>query len=108
FGAVFVAWVMKLIIKNKERSYFIMELPIYRTPRWNNVGLTIYDKVKTFVFEVGKIIIAISIILWVLASYGPPQRMDRINAKYADPVMVNAHSEEELEQMLASEKLENS
>lgn len=108
FGAVFVAWIMKMIIKNKERSYFIMELPIYRTPRWNNVGLTIYEKVKTFVFEVGKIIIAISIVLWVMASYGPPQRMEKINAKYADPVMVNTHSEQELEQMMSSEKLENS
>src|SRR5690606_18469886 len=66
FGAVFVAWVMKIIIKNKTRSYFIMELPIYRMPRWKNISLTIYDKVKTFVFEVGKIIIAISIVLWVM------------------------------------------
>src|SRR5690606_17516494 len=81
-GAVFVAWIMKNLIKGKEASYFIMELPIYRAPRWKNVLLTMYDKVRTFVFEVGKIIIAISIVLWVAATYGPSERMDRIEQKY--------------------------
>ncbi len=108
FGAVFVAWVMKLIIKNKTRSYFIMELPIYRMPRWKDISLTIYDKVKTFVFEVGKIIIAISIVLWVMASFGPPKRMEMINAKYDDPIMLSTYPSHELEQMRSSEKLENS
>jgi ferrous iron transport protein B len=43
-AAVGVAWVMKFIIKTKERSYFIMELPIYRMPRWKNVLFTMYEK----------------------------------------------------------------
>src|SRR5690606_18045058 len=46
-GAVLVAWIMKHLIKGKETSYFIMELPIYRKPRWKNIFLTMYDKVKT-------------------------------------------------------------
>lgn len=108
FGALVVAWVMKIIIKAKERSYFIQELPIYRSPRWKNVFLTMFEKVKTFVFEVGKVIIAISIVLWVLASYGPPARFDAVEAKYASDDMVAAHSEDELEHMKSAELLENS
>ncbi len=53
-----------------------MEFPVYKMPRWKNVGLTIVEKVKAFVFEAGKVIVAISIILWVLASYGPGNAME--------------------------------
>lgn len=69
-AAIGSAFVMKYILKTKEHAYFIMELPGYKIPSWKNIGLTIYDKSRTFVFEAGKVIIAISIILWVLASYG--------------------------------------
>ncbi len=62
-----------------------MEMPVYKTPRWKNVGLMMLEKSKTFVFQAGKIIMAISIILWVLASFGPSEDMSRaedtINAK---------------------------
>ena len=73
-AALLTAWVMKYWVKSKERSHFIMELPIYRMPRWKNIGMTILNKVKVFLFEAGKIIIAISIILWVLSSYGPGKK----------------------------------
>ena len=51
-----------------------MELPDYKTPRLANVGFTVFEKVKVFVFDAGKIIVAISIILWALATYGPASR----------------------------------
>lgn len=76
FAAIFSAWIMKLIIRTKERSYLIMEMPTYRMPKWSNVGYTIVEKTKTFVFEAGKVILAVSIILWVLASYGPVHEMN--------------------------------
>ena len=75
-AAILVAFVMNFLIKAREKSYFIMELPVYRMPRWSNVLFTMYEKSKTFVLEAGKVIIAISIILWVLAAYGPPKRFD--------------------------------
>ncbi|WP_235964521.1 ferrous iron transport protein B [Pedobacter gandavensis] len=108
-AAVLVAFVMKFIIKAKEKSYFIMELPVYRMPRWGNVLYTMYEKSKTFVFEAGKVIIAISIILWVLASYGPSDRFARIDKKYdlieakKDSVQIST-----LERDKAAEKLEHS
>lgn len=108
FAAVVVAWVMKLIIKTRERSYFIMELPVYRLPRMDNVLMTVYQKVRAFVVEAGKVIIAISIILWVLASYGPPSRQAAIDAKYASQENIGKLSDEELDRLKASDKLENS
>ncbi|WP_256012712.1 ferrous iron transport protein B [Desertivirga xinjiangensis] len=106
--AFVVAWVMKLIIHSKDKGYFIMELPVYRMPRWDNIGLTMYEKVKAFVFEAGKIIVAISIVLWVLASYGPPEKQRELEKKYQSAEYVANYSPEELERLKSSEKLENS
>ena len=107
-AAVLVAWVMKLIIKTKERSYFIMELPVYRMPRWKNVLYTMYEKSKTFVFEAGKVIIAISIILWVMASFGPRNRFENIDKKYASALADTTKNTDHISTLLATEKLENS
>ncbi len=107
-SAVLVAWVMKGLIKARERGYFIMELPVYRMPRWDNVGLTVYQKVKAFVLEAGKVIIAISVILWVLASYGPSEKRAEIERKYASKEFRQKYSGEELQHLKASEKLEAS
>jgi ferrous iron transport protein B len=107
-AAILVAWVMKLIIKTKERSYFIMELPIYRAPRWKNVIYTMYEKSKTFVIEAGKVIIAISIILWVMASFGPGNRFEEIDQKYAAALADPTANTRHVETLIATEKLENS
>lgn len=73
------AWAMKYLLKSKERSFFIMELPVYRLPRLRNVLQVIIDKVKVFVLEAGKVIVAISIVLWALASYGTGEEFDRVS-----------------------------
>jgi ferrous iron transport protein B len=77
-AALAAALVMKFIIKNREKSYFIMELPVYRPPRWSNIIYTIYQKVKVFLLDAGKVIIAISIILWVLSSHAPAGKFEKI------------------------------
>ena len=77
FSALGSAWVLKKLLKARERSYFIMEFPVYQWPRWKNVALTIYQKVQAFVLQAGRVIVAISVLLWVLASYGPAGRQDR-------------------------------
>jgi ferrous iron transport protein B len=81
FSALGSAWILKTILKPRERSYFIMEFPVYRWPRWKNVGLTIIEKVKAFVWQAGKVIVAISVLLWVLATYGPGNRQDQAEAQ---------------------------
>ncbi len=107
-AAIFSAYVMKLIIKTKERSYFIMELPVYRMPRWSNIGITIFNKVKTFVVEAGKIILAVSIILWFLASYGPGNNFENIEKKYEQQLVENKIDQSTADRMINSEKLEAS
>lgn len=107
-SAVGSAWVLKLFMKTKERSYFIMEFPVYRWPRWKNVGLTILEKVKAFVFQAGKVIVAISVILWVLASYGPGNALGQAEQRARTSAAAQTLSAAETESRVASEKLEAS
>ncbi|HJP63315.1 MAG TPA: ferrous iron transport protein B [Mucilaginibacter sp.] len=107
-SAVTVAFVMKYILKARERGYFIMELPVYRMPRWKNVGHSMYDRAKAFVLQAGKVIIAVSVILWVLASYGPGDRFDKIEQKYKQRQYTQHLNADDLDRAVASEKLENS
>jgi ferrous iron transport protein B len=105
-AAIAAAWVMKWILKARERSYFIMELPVYRTPQWRTVGLTIFDKVKMFLLDAGKIIVAISVILWFLSSHAPSGKMKMVEEKYETAEMLSTYSQNEIKAKIASEKLE--
>ena len=106
-AALVAAWIMKIIIKSKQHSTFILEMPIYRSPRWKNVGFEILGKVKVFLFDAGKIIIAISIILWALSSYGPGNSFQDIELKYS-VAELNGFSNKEAQSIIAAEKLESS
>lgn len=81
--ALIVSYVLKWIIKIKEKSFFILELPVYRAPRWKNVGITMVQKARIFVMDAGRVIIVISLLLWFLSSFGPSARMDQVNTEYA-------------------------
>lgn len=80
--AMCVAWILKCFIKSTERSFFILELPTYRGPRWKNVLTTMIEKAKVFVVDAGKVIMIISLLLWVLSTYGPKQKMQQVSEKY--------------------------
>lgn len=84
-AALASAWVLKLIMKREASGALVLELPKYRWPNIKTVGIMMYEKSKTFVFEAGKIILAISVILWVLASYGPGNSMDEAAASVPVP-----------------------
>jgi len=107
-SAITVAFVMKFLLKARERGYFIMELPVYRMPRWKNVGQDMYNRAKAFVLQAGKVIVAVSVILWVLASYGPGDRFEQIEQKYKKPQYAQHMSPDDIHHAVASEKLENS
>ncbi|MEL6538077.1 MAG: nucleoside recognition domain-containing protein, partial [Bacteroidota bacterium] len=105
------AWFLKGRIKDKATNFLIMEMPTYKWPRWRNVGMTILGKVKAFVLEAGRVILAISIVLWVLATYGPAKDMARAQTEwemqYADQP-APGEADEEAQAALASMKLEQS
>ncbi|TGE17177.1 ferrous iron transport protein B [Hymenobacter elongatus] len=108
FAAIFSALALKLLLRTQNKSYFIMEFPVYRWPRWKNVGITIVEKVKTFVFQAGKVIVAISVILWVLASYGPGDSLARAESRVRATAAQQQLTPTETDIRIASEKLENS
>ena len=108
FAALLSAYVMKKLLKASERSFLIMELPTYKMPRWKNVGLTIVEKVKTFSFEAGKIIVAVSIVLWVLASYGPGDAISKAEEHVRTSLEGKEYTQEQFKNKVASFKLENS
>lgn len=107
-AAMLAAFVMQKILKSRERSYFIMELPVYRSPQWKTVGLTIFDKVKSFLLDAGKIILAISVILWFLSSHGPGAGFEAIEKKYETSQIINNYTAEERQSKISSEQLEAS
>lgn len=87
-GALVVSWVLSFFVRDKERSYFLLELPYYRMPRWKNVGTTMVQKATVFVRDAGKVILIISIALWALASYGPAPK-NHPESKYIVAVPLN-------------------
>ena len=108
FGmSVFSAWVLNKLLKMRSKSYFVIEMPDYKLPLFKNVAINVVEKTKSFVFGAGKIILAISIVLWVLASYGPTDEF-----KNAEEIVIENYgdtlSEEEFNTEVASLKLENS
>ncbi len=106
--ALVVAWVMKLFIKSTERSYFILELPVYRNPRWKNAFFTMVEKAKIFVFDAGKIIMMISLLLWALSSFGPPAKMNAIRSSYEAKISTDSSHRKELMLEMKTELLQHS
>lgn len=108
FGAaIFSAYLLDKILKIKSKSFFVVEMPNYKLPLPKNVLITVIEKTKAFVFGAGKIILAISVILWVLASYGPGDfnnAEEIIKKEYASQNL----SEEDIVMHIDSYKLENS
>ncbi len=106
--ALIVSFVMKWFINIKEKSFFILELPVYRAPRWKNALTTMIEKAKIFVFQAGKIIMVISLLLWVLSTYGPADKMAGVTAKYKQLIQQNPQQSDELNRQRKTELLQNS
>jgi len=107
FGmAVFSAFILDRVMKSKRKTFFVVEMPSYKLPLLKNVFITVVEKTKTFVLEAGKIILAISIILWVLASYGPGKEFNNVDRIVTENY--NGTSQDELDHKIASYQLEHS
>ncbi len=104
--AILAAYILDKVLKIQSKSYFVIEMPDYKLPLLKNVFYHVIEKTKAFVFEAGKIILAISILLWVLASYGPGDDFNK-----AEEIVKSEYTElpeAELNAKIASQKLENS
>jgi len=106
--ALLMSYLIKHFIKIKEKSFFILELPIYRPPRWKNVLVTMIGKARIFVTDAGRIIMMISLILWFLSSFGPGKEIATVNAKYEQLIKESPASESQLNKQWSTEKLQHS
>ena len=106
--ALLVSYVAKWFIKIQEKSFFILELPVYRAPRWKNVLVTMINKAKIFVLDAGRVIMVISLILWALSTYGPPKKMESVSQHYDELIVQHPTQAQELTTQKQSELLQNS
>ncbi len=106
-AAIIAAYILHKTLKIKSNSFFVIEMPNYKLPSVKNVLLDVLEKTKAFVFGAGKIILAISIVLWFLASHGPSSFNDA-ERTVVENVANQGLSENELAQKVASAKLEKS
>ena len=107
-AALLIAALLKLLIKTREKGFLLLELPSYKSPRWGNVGITVWEKVRVFVWDAGKVILAISIILWAMATFGPGDRMEKAALNAENHAKELKLSQNETDRFVASAKLENS
>jgi len=109
FGTALVsAWILNKILNIKSKSYFVIEMPNYKLPMVKNVAINVVEKTKSFVLGAGKIILAISIILWVLASYGPGDGFNNAEEIVTSEYNPEQEPDTNLEEKIASYKLEHS
>ena len=106
--AILSAYILNKILKFNTKTYFVVEMPSYKMPLLKNVGINVVEKTKAFVVGAGKIILAISVILWFLASFGPGENFNDaetiVKERFADKPL----NEIQFENEVASQKLENS
>ncbi|PIE48227.1 MAG: ferrous iron transport protein B [Flavobacteriales bacterium] len=106
--AIVSAMILNKLLKMKNKSFFIIELPNYKLPSLKNVGLTVWEKTKVFVFQAGKIILAISIVLWFLASHGGKNFDNARQMVQQQQTPGTTLTDSELDDQIAAYKLENS
>lgn len=107
-SAIAVAWLLKLLLKDDSKSFFLMEIPSLKPPVFRNIYLTAWEKVRVFVLEAGGIIVAISILLWILASHGPASIKEQAQQDLKQSSLyIKAHPNER-EQLENAVELENS
>ena len=106
--ALLSAALLNKILKIQSKTYFVIEMPNYKLPLIKNVAITVFEKTKSFVVEAGRVILAISILLWLMASFGPGENFNEAEAIVKSQPKSQLLSPEELENEIASYKLEHS
>ena len=106
--ALFSAAILNKVLNIQSKTYFVIEMPNYKLPLLKNVGITVFEKTKSFVVEAGKIILAISVLLWIMASYGPGKAFNNAEEIVAQQMIDQQPTTEELNTAIASYKLEHS
>lgn len=105
--AFLAAYILHKVLKTEKNSFFVVEMPNYKLPSIKNVFFDVIEKTKAFVLGAGKIILALSIVLWFLASNGPSNFKNAQTVVTENPLN-HQLSKDEIQLKIASYKLENS
>ena len=110
FMAIFSSWLLDKFLKLSCKTYFVVEMPSYKIPMLKNVGINVLEKTKAFVFGAGKIILALSVILWFLGSHGPTKEFDNADEIVTKELITSKATlnPSEIETKINTYKLENS
>ena len=108
FAALIFAFIGKKVLKSEYKSYLIMEMPAYHVPDWRNLFLGLWEKVSAFIFGAGRIILAVSVILWVLSAWGPGENFKNAEDIVAKQSLENSWTASEQAHHLEAHKLEYS
>jgi ferrous iron transport protein B len=106
--ALIMSFLFNLFIRMREKSVFILEMPVYRAPRWKNILLTMVQKARIFVMDAGKVIMVISIVLWALSSFGPSAERESIRVDTEARISEDPGKKASLEAEMKARMLENS
>ncbi len=107
-SALLVSVVLRMFVKTNEESVLLLELPDLKSPRWKNVGITVFDKARLFLIGAGKIIVAISIVLWALGTFGPTERTNTAIQHVEKPTSKDEVELAAYEKQVNAVKFENS
>jgi ferrous iron transport protein B len=105
--AILGAYILQNTLKIKSNSFFVVEMPNYKIPSIKNVLFDVLEKTKAFVLGAGKIILALSVVLWFLASNGP-ESYKNAEQNTIEKVAGTNLGVDALQQKIAAAKLENS
>ena len=106
--AVGSAWVLKHFVAARGQSFFVLELPLFKAPRWQNVGMEMYIKSRSFVVEAGKVILLISLVLWFLAAYGPGNGIEQARSTALAQATAQGLNSAEADNLAATQALQAS
>lgn len=101
-AAILGAMILHKVLRIKKRSFFLIEMPNYKLPLLKNVAITVAEKTKSFVFGAGKIILAISIILWFLGSNGSSNAFKNAESLVAQKIATEGFSDFNQKNMAAA------
>ncbi|HYD90991.1 MAG TPA: ferrous iron transport protein B, partial [Flavobacterium sp.] len=107
-GAILAAWILNKVLLLKHKSFFVAEMPNYKVPLLKNVGINVLEKTKAFVYGAGKIILALSIIIWFMGSHGPGEEFSNAEEIVTSQPQNTNLPEEQLQDKIAAHQLENS
>lgn len=107
-SALLVAYVMKRFIRSRKPGFLLLEIPELKAPQWSNVGNVVWEKVRVFIVDAGKIILAISIVLWALASFGPGDAMSEAAKQAEKEAVAQSLNAEDTQLLVSSARLEKS